>query len=49
MPIEYNQDLSDSEKIIQITQKYYTLLENYIKKYPEQWFWLHNRWKHINI
>jgi len=49
MPIEYNQDVSDSEKIIQITQKYYTLLENYIKKYPEQWFWLHNRWKHINI
>ncbi len=31
--------------VIKNTQKYTTFLENVIKKYPEQWFWVHNRWK----
>jgi len=43
-----DENLTETQKIEFITQKYYTLLENIIKKYPEQWFWLHNRWKHIN-
>lgn len=27
------------------TQQLATLIEQHIKKYPEQWFWLHDRWK----
>lgn len=28
-----------------LTQEYLKILEKYIKKYPEQYFWLHKRWK----
>ncbi|AKL97460.1 lysophospholipid acyltransferase family protein [Endomicrobium proavitum] len=28
-----------------LTQKATNVLENYIKKYPEQWVWFHERWK----
>ena len=27
------------------TQKYTTIIENFIKRYPEQWFWFHKRWR----
>ncbi len=26
-------------------QKYMSLLESYIRRYPDQWLWLHKRWK----
>ncbi len=28
-----------------ITQQYTTILENIIRRYPEQYFWFHRRWK----
>ncbi|MFH0731993.1 MAG: lysophospholipid acyltransferase family protein [Candidatus Omnitrophota bacterium] len=31
--------------IAQNTQRWTTLLESYIRRYPEQWVWLHKRWK----
>jgi KDO2-lipid IV(A) lauroyltransferase len=27
------------------TTKWVKILEDYIRKYPEQWFWVHRRWK----
>jgi len=27
------------------TQKYHKVIEEYVRKYPEQWLWLHQRWK----
>ncbi|PIE61573.1 MAG: hypothetical protein CSA29_02620 [Desulfobacterales bacterium] len=27
------------------TQAIHSLIETYIRKYPDQWLWLHNRWK----
>lgn len=46
-PVEYiaNEVENENEKIQKITQKYNNILEDVIKKYPEQWFWMHNRWK----
>lgn len=36
----------DTEKdIIVNTQKWTTILENFIRQYPDQWFWVHRRWK----
>jgi KDO2-lipid IV(A) lauroyltransferase len=30
-----------------MTQHLATLTEIHIRKYPEEWFWLHDRWKSI--
>jgi KDO2-lipid IV(A) lauroyltransferase len=29
-----------------MTQRFTTALERLVRRYPEQYFWLHNRWKH---
>ncbi|MBE9523377.1 MAG: hypothetical protein IME95_09310, partial [Proteobacteria bacterium] len=31
----------------QNTRKLNQIFEHYIRRYPEQWFWLHPRWKDI--
>ena len=33
------------EGLINGLQRYMSLLEKYIRKYPAQWLWLHKRWK----
>ena len=33
------------EDIKRTTQQLANLIETHIRKYPEQWFWLHDRWK----
>lgn len=33
------------EGVKQFLIQYNKILEKYIRKYPEQWFWLHRRWK----
>ena len=37
------------EQIREFNQRYMSILENRIKQYPEQWFWMHNIWKHHKI
>lgn len=41
-------DLPESmpEKVAEVTRRHTALLEEYIRKYPDQWFWMHNRWKY---
>jgi len=34
------------EKVIEINRRYFNKLENMIKQYPEQWFWMHKIWKY---
>jgi KDO2-lipid IV(A) lauroyltransferase len=34
---------ADSVKVL--AERYTRAIESYIRRYPEQWFWLHNRWK----
>lgn len=47
LPIEENFELTD-ENMKTITGAYTRILEKYVRKYPEQYFWLHRRWKTIN-
>jgi KDO2-lipid IV(A) lauroyltransferase len=37
---------SEEDKIKEICQRYTDILEKYIRRYPEQWLWMHNRWRH---
>jgi KDO2-lipid IV(A) lauroyltransferase len=34
------------EKIIELSQRHTAYLESFIREYPEQWLWMHKRWKH---
>lgn len=36
---------NEQQDIIANTQKFTSLIESEIRKYPEQWVWLHERWK----
>ncbi|MBI5730403.1 MAG: hypothetical protein HY963_04625 [Ignavibacteriales bacterium] len=37
---------SNEDKIKELTQRYISFLEKYIRKNPEQYFWLHKLWKY---
>jgi len=37
---------TNEEKVKEISQRHMSHLESYIRKYPEQWLWMHKRWKH---
>ena len=36
----------DEESVIELTRRHTALLEQYIRKYPDHWLWMHRRWKH---
>lgn len=44
-PIFVEAGKDKEEAIKYYTQKWTNVLESYIKKYPEQWVWMHRRWK----
>ena len=37
---------NDEEKIIALSQRHTAYLESFIREYPDQWLWMHKRWKH---
>jgi len=46
-PVEYiaEEQKDKAKKIELITQRYNDIFEEVIREYPEQWFWMHNRWR----
>lgn len=46
-PVEYVADeIEDQQKKLEaMTLKYNQAIEDIVKKYPSQWFWMHNRWR----
>lgn len=42
--IDFN-DLKSEDDVKEALQRFTSLLESYIRKYPDQWLWLHKRWK----
>lgn len=43
--IDLPEELSEHEKIARLTQRYNDIIEEVIRAYPEQWFWMHDRWR----
>lgn len=44
-PIELVAGENKEESIKKYTQAWTDVLEKYVKRYPEQWVWMHSRWK----
>ncbi|MES2678128.1 MAG: lysophospholipid acyltransferase family protein [Pseudomonadota bacterium] len=45
-PIEFQKTANiNNDSVIDLTTKINQKLEEWIKEYPAQWFWVHNRWK----
>ncbi|NLN85171.1 MAG: hypothetical protein GX135_03560, partial [Candidatus Cloacimonetes bacterium] len=34
----------DEDGIRKVTEEVNAVIENYVRKWPEQWFWVHKRW-----
>lgn len=41
-------DRTKKESLYVLTTRHVKALESYILKYPEQYYWIHKRWKHAN-
>ena len=44
-PIDIEKGIDRNKYILDFTQAITAITESYIRKYPEQWFWVHRRWK----
>ncbi|MDX9701766.1 MAG: lysophospholipid acyltransferase family protein [Candidatus Auribacterota bacterium] len=44
-PIELVGSKKDRNALVVNTQKWSKLVEDHIRAYPDQWVWMHNRWK----
>lgn len=44
-PIEVNKANEKAAEIKRLTQAYSDIIADYIRRYPDHWFWAHRRWK----
>ena len=44
-PIELTETGDRARDIVENTQRFNDVLESYVRKYPDQWLWIHRRWK----
>jgi len=35
----------DERDVVESTARFTRVIEDYVRRYPEQWFWIHRRWK----
>lgn len=45
-PIEMDRTLPQEEAVKKAAEQYLRILENYIRRYPDQWHWFTKRWKY---
>lgn len=44
-PLSLQQSGKKEEDLLVNTQRFTKVIESYIRRYPEQWIWMHERWK----
>jgi len=44
-PLSISRTGDEARDVQELTQKFTTVIENYIRDYPDQWLWIHRRWK----
>ena len=42
--IEYAADDNRDENVRRLTQEITRAIEKFVRRYPEQWLWIHKRW-----
>ena len=43
--IEVPRSGNKEKDILETVQRYTEVIETYVRKYPDQWMWMHQRWK----
>lgn len=41
--------MSQEEAVVELTQRHVAILEEWIRRYPDHWLWMHKRWKHTEF
>jgi KDO2-lipid IV(A) lauroyltransferase len=44
-PLRIERTGDEDEDVRRLTQQYTRVVEDYVRKYPDQWLWIHRRWK----
>ena len=44
-PLSRPESGDEQEDVKQLTQAFTNVVEEYVRRYPEQWLWIHRRWK----
>jgi Kdo2-lipid IVA lauroyltransferase/acyltransferase len=44
-PLSIERTGDEDEDVRRLTQQYTRVVEDYVRRYPDQWLWIHRRWK----
>jgi len=44
-PLTLDRTNDEEEDVHRLTQSFTLIVENYVRRYPDQWLWIHRRWK----
>jgi KDO2-lipid IV(A) lauroyltransferase len=44
-PLSFERSGNDEEDVRRLTQLFTNVVERYVRRYPDQWLWIHRRWK----
>jgi KDO2-lipid IV(A) lauroyltransferase len=44
-PLEWQSTGNREQDIRDLTQRLTSVIEGWVRQYPDQWLWLHRRWK----
>jgi len=44
-PVTFERTDNEEENVRRLTQSFTNVVEHYIRGYPDQWLWIHRRWK----